>query len=114
MAVVNGVCWKTCKVQSTCTSSSVHRSRQATIKVSAWPASGYPDPQRRERDKVKLFDSKMVLSTRPEWTRATTGIPIDCVARIKASPAGGREEAHLLQLLLPVSFRSGQLSAAAR
>eukprot|EP00195_Chlamydomonas_chlamydogama_P006912 CAMPEP_0202913390 /NCGR_PEP_ID=MMETSP1392-20130828/60373_1 /ASSEMBLY_ACC=CAM_ASM_000868 /TAXON_ID=225041 /ORGANISM="Chlamydomonas chlamydogama, Strain SAG 11-48b" /LENGTH=65 /DNA_ID=CAMNT_0049604633 /DNA_START=155 /DNA_END=349 /DNA_ORIENTATION=+ len=34
-----------------------------------------------------------VLSTRPEWTKSTTGIPIDCVVRIHGgSMVGGKHD----------------------
>ena len=30
----------------------------------------------------------MVLSTRPDWTRSTTGTPIDCVVRVNGGSLG--------------------------
>uniref|UniRef100_A0A7S3VM07 Kinesin motor domain-containing protein n=1 Tax=Dunaliella tertiolecta TaxID=3047 RepID=A0A7S3VM07_DUNTE len=34
----------------------------------------------------------MVLSTRPEWTRSTTGVPIDCIVRVNGGSLGARQD----------------------
>lgn len=56
----------------------------------------------------------MILSTRPDWTRSTTGIPIDCVVRIHGGQQGAAPASHAMHASLSTCTGSDRCMCCAK